>query len=65
MCTDTDNILCTYAVCLAKSLKVYAVAFQRRKRSIPVAIVGLVVTHGEGLCDGQVDGLQLGCKVVR
>lgn len=59
------NFPCTYSIGLAKSLEVYAVAFQGGKRSIPVAIVGLVVTHGEGLCDRKVDGLQLSCKVVR
>lgn len=59
------NFLCTYPICLAQSLEVYAVAFQGRKWSIPVAIVGFVVAHCERLCDGQVDGFQLGCKVVR
>lgn len=59
------NFVCTYSVCLAKSLEVYAVAFQGRKRSIPVAVVGFVVAHREGLRDGQVDGFQLGCEVVR
>lgn len=56
---------CTYSICLAQSLEVYAVALQGRKRGVPVAIVGLVVAHRERLRDGQVDGLQLGCKVVR
>lgn len=55
----------TYSIGFAECLEVDAVAFQRGKRRVPVAIVCLVVTHCEGLCDRQVGRLQLSSKVVQ
>lgn len=48
----------------AQGLEVNAVALGRRERGVPVAIVGLVVTYGEGLNHSQVGGRELRRKVV-
>lgn len=55
----------TYSIGFAECLEVDAVAFQRGKRRVPVAVVCLIVTHCKGLCDGQVGGLQFSSKVVQ
>lgn len=58
-------MLCTYPIGFAHGLKVNAVALDGREGGVPEAIVGLVVTHGEGLHHSQAGGKQLGGKVVR
>lgn len=55
----------TYSICFAECLEVDAVAFQRGKRWVPVAIVCLVVTHCKWLGDRQVGRLQFSSKVVQ
>lgn len=59
-----QNFWDTHPVGRADSLVVDAVAFLRQQRGVPVAVVGLVVPHGEGL--GRVDaaGGELSSEVV-
>lgn len=58
------NGLHTYSIGFAECLEVDAVAFQRGKRRVPIAIVCLIVTHCKRLCDRQISGLQFSSKVV-
>lgn len=49
---------------VAHSLEVDKVAFAGVQRAVPVAIISVIVAHGEGACLLQAAGWQLGCVVV-